>query len=140
MDANLFSEGAIYYYENRTNSKKDYNNEDLNHDFIVSRPVYILDTNPVPFDVYTVNILTITSSSNRIGVPININGYRDGKILPYAVHSVHKEYLTRYLGQVSDEMKEMIKSAVQYHLGFSKDIPKYITDYEEAERKKIRVN
>lgn len=136
MDANLFSEGAIYYYENRTNSKKDYNNEDLNHDFIVSRPVYILDTNPVPFDVYTVNILTITSSSNRIGVPININGYRDGKILPYAVHSVHKEYLTRYLGQVSDEMKEMIKSAVQYHLGFSKDIPKYITDYEEAERKK----
>ena len=30
MDANLFSEGAIYYYENRTNSKKDYSNENLN--------------------------------------------------------------------------------------------------------------
>ena len=35
MDANLFSEGAIYYYENRTNSKKDYSNENLNHDFIM---------------------------------------------------------------------------------------------------------
>ena len=136
MDANLFSEGAIYYYENRTNSKKDYSNENLNHDFIVSRPVYILDANPVPFDVYTVNILTITSSSNRVGIPININGYRDGKILPYAVHSVHKEYLTRYLGQVSNEMKEMIKLAVQYHLGYSKEIPQYIHDYEESEKNK----
>ena len=136
MDANLFSEGAIYYYENRTNSKKDYNNDNLNHDFIVSRPVYVLDTNPVPFDVYTVNVLAITSSSNRVGIDININGYRNGKILPYAIHSVHKEYLTRYLGAVSDEKRDKIKSAVQYHLGYSEEIPQYIHDYEEFERKK----
>lgn len=139
MDANLFSEGAIYYYENRTNSKKDYANKNLNHDFIVSRPVYILDANPVPFDVYTVNILTITSSCNRVGIPININGFRDGKILPYAVYSVHKNYLTKYLGQVSDEMKGTIKSAVQYHLGYSKDVPQYIVEYEESERKKSEI-
>lgn len=131
MDANLFTEGSVYYYENRTNSKKDYRNQDLNHDFLVSRPVYVLDANPIPFDIFTVNILTITSSTNRVGIPINVNGFRDGKILPYAVYSVHKEYLTRYLGQVSDEMKQEIRDAVKYHLGYSEERPKYLNDYLE---------
>lgn len=134
MDANLFHEGAIYYYENKTNSKKDYENESLNHDFIVSRPVYVIDASPVPFDVYTVNVLLITSSSNRTGIPINVTGYRNGKILPYSVYSVHKEYLTRYLGSVSEEMKSEIKEALKFHLGMSKETPKYISEFLESKK------
>jgi mRNA-degrading endonuclease toxin of MazEF toxin-antitoxin module len=129
MDANLFAEGSIYYYENRTNSKQDYRNPDLNHDFLVSRPVYVLNANPIPFDTFTINVLTITSSVNRVGIPINVNGFRNGKILPYAFHSVHKEYLARYLGQVSESMKEEIREAVKYHLGYTDECPKYLAEY-----------
>lgn len=139
MDANLFTEGSLYYYENRTNSKKDYKNPDINHDFVVSRPVYIIDSKEVGFNIYTVNVLVITSSPNRIGIPININGYRDGKILPFAIHSLHKENLTRYLGQVSDDMKTEIKNAVKYHLGFSDEKPKYLIEYEEFESAKEKL-
>lgn len=133
MDAKLFTEGSLYYYENRTNSKKDYKNPDINHDFIVSRPVYILDSKETDFDVYTVNVLVVTSSPNRIGIPININGYRDGKVLPFSIYSLHKENLVRYLGQVSESMKNEIRNAVMYHLGFTEKTPKYIEDYKKFE-------
>lgn len=131
MDANLFTEGSLYYYENRTNSKKDYKNPDLNHDFVVSRPVYIIESKNVDFDIYTVNALVITSSPNRLGIPININGYRNGKILPYAIYSLHKENLTRYLGHVSEEMRIEIKNAIKYHLGYTDEVPKYVLEYEK---------
>jgi hypothetical protein len=74
-------------------------------------------------------VLTITSSANRVGIPINVNGFRNGKILPYAVHSVHKEYLARYLGQVSDSMKAEIREALKYHMGYSEERPKYMDEY-----------
>lgn len=129
MDAKLFVEGSIYFYENRTNTKKDYDNPELNHDFLVSRPVYILDANPVPFDVFTVNVLAITSSQNRAGISVNVNGFRDGKILPYAIHSLHRENLVRYMGQVSEEMQDEVRQAVSYHLNQTAEEPKYITEY-----------
>lgn len=131
MDANLFVEGTVFYYENSTNTKADYYDETLNHDFIVSRPVYILDAKEVEFDVYTVNILTITSSLHRVGIPINLNGYREGKILPYSIYSVHKEYLKKYIGSVSEELKQEVRQAVQYHLNFSDEIPNYLIEHEK---------
>lgn len=135
MDANLFVEGTIFYYENSTNTKSDYCDETLNHDFIVSRPVYILDAKETSFDVYTVNILTITSSIHRVGIPINLNGYREGKILPYSIHSVHKEYLKKYIGSVSEELKKEVRQAVQYHLNFSDKIPEYLIEYQKVKSK-----
>lgn len=129
MDAKLFVEGSIYFYENRTNTKKDYEDPELNHDFLVSRPVYILDSNPVPFDMFTVNVLAITSSQNRAGISVNVNGYRDGKILPYAIHSLHRENLVRYMGQVSEEMRDEVRQAVAYHMNFITKEPKYLTEY-----------
>ena len=134
-DANLFTEGAIYFYENNTNTKSDYKDETLNHDFLVSRPVYVLRKRETPFDEFTINVFVITSSTRRIGVPININGYKNGKILPYAIHSVHKEYLTKYMGQATPEIIEEVRRCELYHLGFSDDKPEYLTEYEEYERK-----
>ena len=131
MDAHLYTEGSIYYYENRTNTKKDYSDPTKNHDFIVSRPVYIVDSNPVPFEPFTVNVCIITSSSNRIGIPINLDGNKEGRLLPYAIYSVHREYLTRYIGQVSPEMRSEIKEAIAYHLGFSDVEPPYIDHYQQ---------
>lgn len=130
MDANLFTEGSIYFYENITNHKSDYDDDDLNHDFLVSRPVYILNSNPPGFKTYTINVLAITSSSHRVGIPINITGYRNGKILPYAIYSVHDEYLTKYMGQVDDDMKAEVRNAVAYHLGMSSNVPEYIKNYK----------
>lgn len=138
-DADLFTEGAIYYYENRTNSKKDYKDDTLNHDFLVSRPVYILKKNETPFDEFTINVLVITSSVRRIGIDININGYKNGKILPYNIRSVHKEYLTKYLGHATPEIMEKVDKAVKYHMKYSQDKPEYLIEYEEQEkyRKKL---
>ena len=130
MDANLFSEGSIYYYENSTHTKADYHDQSINQDFIVSRPVYILKSNPTPFETFTITVLVITSSQHRVGIPINIDGYKDGKILPYKIHSVHKEYLTTYMGRVNDEMISTINEAVKYHQGYSDIVPQYIVDYE----------
>ena len=141
MNADLFVEGSIYYYENKTNTKKDYADKKLNHDFIVSRPVYILGSRDIEEDEnFTVNVLVITSSAKRIGIPINIDGFKDGKVLPCSIRSIHKEYLTKYMGQVSDKFKEEVNNAVSYHLGFSDEVPKYLIDYrnkQEALNKKI---
>ena len=131
MGTNLFTEGCIFYYENKVNTKKDYSNCNMNHDFLVSRPVYILDSKELPFDTHTVNVLIITSSHNRVGIPISVDGYRNGKILPHAIYSVHKEYLTKYMGNVSKEMKEEVREAVSYHLGYSDKKPSYIIEYEK---------
>lgn len=133
MDADMFTEGSIYWYENKTNTKDDYKNKTLNHDFVCSRPVYILKSNPSPFNNFSVNVLVITSSQRRIGVPINITGIRDGKILPYEIRSIHKEYLTKYMGQASKEIMTEVNESVQYHLGFSLEKPSYMKDYEELE-------
>ena len=137
-DVNLYAEGCIYYYDNRTNSKKDYENPDLNHDFLVSRPVYILGSGETPFDVYTVTVCAITSSANREGIPISIDGCRQGKILPYSIHSLHPEYLTRFMGHVNPDVIAKVRQAVEYHLGLSKEIPQYIQncidEVEEKER------
>lgn len=135
MDTDLFTEGAIYWYENKTNTKKDYKDDSINHDFLVSRPVYILKSNKSCFDEFTVNVIAITSSSRRIGIPINIDGIRDGKILPYNIRSVHKEYLTRYMGHVSDDMKEYVNNSILYHLGFSDEKPEYLIEYENIQEK-----
>ena len=134
-DADLFSEGSIYYYENTTNSKKDYKNDDLNHDFLVSRPVFVLPSNHTPFDLFSVNVLSITSSMHRAGIPININGNKKGKILPYAIYSVHKEYLTTYMGRVSDEMIHEVLQAVDYHMKRTDEIPKYLQEYEHDQKR-----
>lgn len=135
MDTDLFTEGAIYWYENKTNTKKDYKDDSINHDFLVSRPVYILKSNKSCFDEFTINVIAITSSSRRIGIPINIDGIRDGKILPYNIRSVHKEYLTRYMGHVSDDMKEYVNNSILYHLGFSDEKPQYLIEYENIQEK-----
>lgn len=132
MDANLFSEGSIYYYENNTNTKKDYENENLNHDFLVSRPVYIIGT-VSPFQSYTINVLELTSNTKRPGIPINVTGWRHGKIVPYCTYSVHPEYLTRYMGQVNEELQKEIRDAYKYHCGFSTELPIYMK--KEQERK-----
>lgn len=131
MDASLYMEGSVYFYENLTNTKADYKNDQLNHDFIVSRPVYVLDTQPVPFNVHTINVLIITTSKNRVGIPVNLTGYRNAKILPYSIYSIHKEYLTKYLGQVSPELKDEVRQALNYHFHFSEktEEPKYIKEY-----------
>ena len=133
-DADLFSEGSIYYYENTTNSKKDYKNDDLNHDFLVSRPVFVLPSNYTPFDLFSVNVLCITSSINRVGIPININGNKKGKILPYAIYSVHKEYLTTYMGRASDEMIQEVLQAVDYHMKRTDKIPPYLQKYVDEQK------
>ena len=140
MDANLFSEGSIYFYQNKTNVKKDYENPDLNHDFIVSRPVYVIKNRELPFDSFTVNILVITSSSHRVGIPINIDGCKDGKVLPYGIHSVHKENLIQYMGRASDDIISEVRDAVAYHEGYSDIKPKYLIDFEkrvETEKKML---
>lgn len=130
MDANLFSEGAIYYYENNTNTKRDYDNKELNHDFLVSRPVYIIGT-VNPFTSYTINVLALTSNLERPGIPVNVTGWRRGKIIPYCTYSIHKEYLTRYMGHVSPELQQEIRDAYKFHCGFSQDLPIYIKKEEE---------
>lgn len=139
MDADLFTEGAIYWYENKTNTKEDYEDENLNHDFLVSRPVYILRTKKVPFDLFTVNVVAITSSSRRVGIPINITGIRDGKILPYNVRSVHTQYLTRYMGHASKEIMDEVYQAVQYHMAYTDIKPKYLEKYESVLQRKERL-
>jgi hypothetical protein len=132
MDADLFCEGSIYFYENKSHTKKDYNNPSINQDFIVSRPVYVMPNKRVSFDPFTVNILIITSSvNNRVGIPINIDGYRDGKILPYAFYSVHKDNLVQYMGRASDDIIQEVRDAVAYHTCQSDIKPKYIVEYEE---------
>lgn len=131
MDTNLFSEGSIYYYENISSTKCDYKDETKNHDFITSRPVYIIDSNQCEFfNKQKVNILVITSSTQRIGIDINIDGTRSGKVLPYSIYSVSPENLVKYLGQVSPSIKKDIRNAVKYHLGFTEEKPKYLIDYE----------
>lgn len=132
LDANLFSEGSIYYYENNTNTKKDYENENINHDFLVSRPVYIIGT-VTPFPSHTINVLELTSNTKRPGIPINVTGWRRGKVVPYCTYSVHPEYLTRYMGQVNSELQEEIRDAYKYHCGFSTELPIYLK--KEKERK-----
>ena len=139
MDANLFTEGAVYYYENKTNTKSDYKNESLNHDFLVSRPVYVLKSNSSPEDEFTINVLAITSSQHRIGIPINIDGLRNGKILPGSIRSVHKEYLTKYMGHVSEDLKEEVFMAVKYHLGYTDKKPKYMVEYEHNQSRKEKI-
>lgn len=136
MDADLFTEGAIYWYENKTNTKKDYDDENLNQDFIVSRPVYIMKSNKTVFDEFTINVLVITSSPRRIGIPININGIRNGKILPYNIRSVHTKYLTKYMGHVSQDIMDEVGQAVAYHLKYSDIKPKYLEEYELSENTK----
>ena len=132
MDADLFCEGSIYFYENKSHTKKDYNNPSINQDFIVSRPVYIMPNRNVPFDPFTVNILTITSSvNNRVGIPINIDGYKDGKVLPYAFYSVHKDNLIQYMGRATDEIIQEVREAVAYHTCQSDVKPAYIIEYED---------
>lgn len=131
MDVNLFSEGSIYYYVNKSNTKNDYYNDSINHDFLVSRPVYILKSNPLPFESFTINVLAITSSCHRTGIPININGITDGKILPYAIHSVHTDNLTKYMGKASDSIMQEVSEAVKYHQGYTDKIPRYIQEYNE---------
>ena len=133
-DADLFAEGSIYYYENTTNSKRDYDNNDLNHDFLVSRPVFVLPENRTPFDLFSVNVLSITSSTNRVGIPINIDGEKKGKILPYAIYSVHKEYLTTYMGRASDDIIQEVLEAVDYHMKRTDKIPAYIQEYENKKK------
>ena len=141
MDADLFTEGAIYWYENKTNSKKDYDNSEINHDFLVSRPVYILRNNKTNFDEFTVNVVIVTSSPRRVGIPTNIDGFKDGKILPYNIRSVHTEYLTRYMGHASKEIMDEVYNAVGYHLGYSDEKPKYLMEHERNEQiKKEYVN
>lgn len=130
MDADLFSEGSIYYYENKSHTKKDYNDPSLNQDFIVSRPLYVLNNRQTPFDQFTVNVLIITTSNNRVGIPINIDGFKDGKVLPYAIHSVHKENLVKYMGRASDDIISEVSKAVKYHQGYSDEKPVYLIDYE----------
>lgn len=133
MDANLFTEGAIYWYENTTNTKKDYENSNLNQDFLVSRPIYILRSNKTTFDEFTINVLVITSSQKRIGIPINIDGIRNGKILPYNIRSVHTKYLTKYMGHVSKDIMDEVNQSILYHLAFTDKKPKYLDEYETAE-------
>jgi len=130
LDANLFSEGAIYYYENNTNTKKDYKNENLNHDFLVSRPVYIIGSKD-SYEDYTVNVFIITSNLDRVGIPINVTGWRSGKIIPYSTYTVHKKYLTTYMGTVSDEIKKIVRDAYKYHCGFSTEKPIYLKKEKE---------
>lgn len=137
MDANLYVEGSIYYYENQTNSKEDYADQTLNHDFLVSRPVYILRSNPTPFKLFTLNVLEITSSLERPGISINIDGERPGRILPYCTYSVHPEYLKEYMGKASDEIISEVNRAYAYHNGFSGDKPQYLLEYEDREKKLI---
>lgn len=129
MDVDLFSEGSIYYYTNKSHTKEDYRKDSINHDFLVSRPVYVLKSNPTPFECFTINVLAITSSSNRVGIPININGIIDGKILPFAIHSVHKDNLTKYMGRASDEIIQSVSQATKYHQGFTDVIPEYVQEY-----------
>ena len=131
MDADLFSEGSIYFYENKTNTKKDYENPDVNHDFIVSRPVFVIKNRELPFDTFTINVLVITSSSHRVGIPISIDGYKTGKVLPYAIHSVHKENLVQYMGRASDEIISEVRDAIRFHEGYTDTKPKYLIEYEE---------
>lgn len=133
VDTTLFTEGAIYYYENKSFTKKDYNNSELNQDFIVSRPVYILKQPKVSFETFTINVLLITSSENRCGIPITIDEYRNSLILPHAIHSVHRNYLTKYMGHVSDNIREEVSNAVKYYLGYSNELPQYVIDYEKRE-------
>jgi len=141
MDTEIFTEGSIFYYNNRTNSKKDYSDPDKNHDFVVSRPVYIIKQPSLPFDNFTVNVCIITSSERRVGIPVSVDTYKQGKILPYSVYSLHKENLTRYMGQVSEEIKQEVRDALSYHLGFSDQKPNYLLKYEEdAKRQKEFVN
>ena len=132
MDTDLFIEGAIYYYENKTHSKKDYNNPSINKDFISSRPVYILKNRETPFEQFTINVLLITSSSHRVGIPINITGFKNGKVLPYAVHSVHRENLVKFMGVASEHIVQEVNEAVAYHSYATDKKPKYLTDYEQA--------
>lgn len=129
-DADLFTEGSIYYYENKTNTKGDYLDNSVNHDFLVSRPVLVLKQRPAPLDDYTVNVVTITSSNNRVGIPININGLKNGQILPNKIYSLHKEYLTQYMGKASDEIIKEVNESVKYFFGFSDEKPKYLVNYE----------
>lgn len=131
MDARLYVEGAIYYYENKTNTKKNYYDESINHDFMVSRPVFVLESPKLPFKTFTIHVLAITSSPDRIGIPINIDGHREGKILPYSIHSIHPEYLREYMGQASEEIIQQVRLAVDFHLGRSEIKPIYLTSYEE---------
>ena len=137
MDANLYTEGSIYFYENTERTKKDYHNPDLNQDFITSRPVYVLDSrSDLSFETYSVNVLLLTSSIQRPGIPVNIDGYRNGRIMPYGIHSVRKEYLTKYMGRVSDDLKETIRDAMKYHLNLSEEKPEYLIEHERNEEKK----
>ena len=135
MDADLFSEGSIYFYHNQTNTKRDYKNDSLNHDFLVSRPVYIIKQKPAPYDDFTLNVLSITSSRNRVGIPINIDGLKNGKILPSRIYSVHREYLTRYMGKANDSIMKEVNDAVKYHLGITENKPSYMIDYEIQEKR-----
>lgn len=137
MDANLYEEGSIYYYENQTNTKKDYENQSLNHDFLVSRPVYVLRSNPTPFQTFTINVLEITSSMERPGISINIDGNRPGKILPYYTYSVHPEYLKEYMGKASESIISEVNSAYAYHNCFSTEKPQYLVEYETREKQLI---
>lgn len=140
-DADLFTEGSIYYYENRSNTKSDYLDNSVNHDFLVSRPVLVLKQRPAPLDDYTVNVVTITSSNNRVGIPININGLKNGKIMPNKIYSLHKEYLTQYMGKVSDEIIKEVNESVKYFFGFSDKKPQYLIDYEnELIRREKTIN
>ena len=132
MDTDLFIEGAIYYYENKTHSKKDYNNPSINKDFISSRPVYVLKNRETPFEQFTINVLLITSSTHRVGIPINITGFKNGKVLPYAVHSVHRENLVKFMGVASDHIIQEVNEAIAYHSFATDKKPKYLTDYEHA--------
>lgn len=141
MDANLFAEGSIYFYVNKSNSKRDYHNDDINHDFLVSRPVYVIKQKPAPCDDFTINVVSITSSKRRVGIGINIDGLKDGKILPARIYSVHKEYLAKYMGRASDEIIKEVSDALEYHFGNSDEKPKYILEYEtEVERTDAIVN
>lgn len=141
MDANLFAEGSIYFYINKSNSKKDYHNDDINHDFLVSRPVYVIKQKPAPCEDFTINVLSITSSKRRVGIGINIDGLKDGKILPGRIYSVHKEYLTKYMGRANDKIIKEVSDALDYHFGNSDIKPKYILDYEDSiERTNAMIN
>lgn len=137
-----FAKGSIWHYVNPdTELVKEVRKNKKHIDALLSRPVLIISDNHT-YDYFTgtktVMVVPITTSKNRIGIPITLvdaNGEsKESIIMPYNIYNIAYSGLRNWKGSISESLMREVDRAIDYHRGY--DVPKPIytqlLDEEEA--------
>lgn len=138
-DIETYPIGSIWWYSNPYTKKEDYTNPYKNHDFTTSRPVIIMGR-----DISYSNQIVVIQRTGVKTRPGYDTYFPDkgtpgkliaGRVCPYDIKSVGKEYLTEMIGFLKPELFKEVQKAYAWHLGLSDEVPPYLLEDYSRSRK-----